>query len=1134
MSAFGTKKPGANAALQMTFPEVFASEYELAGDHEAYAKGPSLEVRDLPEGHDLQAQYHEQKRKDANHMAMAALQAARSSEQKMLSYHHNYNMPKPVLGQRRIAPATDGAAGFGGNLYVDTEMRGGGSMTGGVLRSAQGQRYGKQMLLNRIPQLNAIAAAKSEWLSSQPVSAPFLSVDDNQETQEQPVGDLIELNLAVQQLEDAINSGVGGISRFTLVDLSTVFKLLLRLASTSNREELDILDGKFRSMVEGPVQELQAQIDEGGEVDEITNEQAIQSVINYTKKMSDYTHQMLGVVNMSLKERQAFSKALVKKLGLTRPNISRAKLSEDQPVPPMIRPRLPAPGERPPEPAQEGDDDDDGDRPNRGRVVPGEDTEPEESEEGEEGGPDPYTLPSAASAETREAGPGGRKKPIGRSISGTNYNVKALKHYYKTLTGETATIHSRAGLLEAIYNERDDKGFNTAGLFNEIPVVVQHGRVTGDDPRGKPLYGSKAAEVAFHAGYPEYRENKTYPLRQLLKDVRDFVTAYEDQFMGAQQRPNLAEEAAPRPAAFSVRGEGRGYGRGYGVSPMTDEFNVPKTSAVEAQQKESLARAGVSNVYYDRDGRQTFGYRSGAYFGEELPSSGPENLETKRQFNDPKDTPMTAAHSREAPNPMFNDKSAQFSPEQLAALAAGPQSGQGRVRKPVGRKPKDFAKKLGFGMNGGMLDAADRRNLKNRRDRAAAALSAAKDEYDRSKDVGARDPGRVYYQDPGRRHDAAANAATQRLYDKMTLLSEEIASIDGRLKRGYGRAVGGIMRGQNLEKTGFPDAGKLTVENGFPARGGAHGGAEEPKLSLQGIYQMGRHFFNPIATVARDIENEKRKKQGKAPIERTWSEYFSGKGDPPTSKPKMRSLLNQIKKAHPDQAAKVDGFLDHLKGQGRMVGAGWFDSLKSFVSGFFGKKVAAAAAAPGESTHGKTGPAEQLSRIGINSKADFRKWAAKGGHPDKGGDTATFQKVSGLAGQLGWSGGKKLSVMGLLGRLAVKKVRSAIKGKGLSLRQKLAEPAVDEPKRPGYGRTLNPNVRPKAAKAVLPPGTPKHILPGRSLGGNHGLTKESLPDTREGYVALAEELRGQGHKIRVNSGSQLKSIRANFIKKLGL
>ena len=55
-----------------------------------------------------------------------------------------------------------------------------------------------------------------------------------------------------------------------------------------------------------------------------------------------------------------------------------------------------------------------------------------------------------------------------------------------------------------------------------------------------------------------------------------------------------------------------------------------------------------------------------------------------------------------------------------------------------------------------------------------------------------------------------------------------------------------------------------------------------------------------------------------------------------------------------------------------------------------------------------------------------------------------------------------------------------------------------------------------------------------STGSGHGLTRATLPTTRDGYVALASKLRGMGHNIRVNSGSQLKSIRANFIKKLGL
>jgi hypothetical protein len=49
-----------------------------------------------------------------------------------------------------------------------------------------------------------------------------------------------------------------------------------------------------------------------------------------------------------------------------------------------------------------------------------------------------------------------------------------------------------------------------------------------------------------------------------------------------------------------------------------------------------------------------------------------------------------------------------------------------------------------------------------------------------------------------------------------------------------------------------------------------------------------------------------------------------------------------------------------------------------------------------------------------------------------------------------------------------------------------------------------------------------------------GLTRATLPKTREGFMELAEKLKGQGHNIRVNSGSQLKNIRANFIRKLSL
>ena len=69
-------------------------------------------------------------------------------------------------------------------------------------------------------------------------------------------------------------------------------------------------------------------------------------------------------------------------------------------------------------------------------------------------------------------------------------------------------------------------------------------------------------------------------------------------------------------------------------------------------------------------------------------------------------------------------------------------------------------------------------------------------------------------------------------------------------------------------------------------------------------------------------------------------------------------------------------------------------------------------------------------------------------------------------------------------------------------------------------------------KAVAPLRTPFGFTGGKK--GPFGLTKQTLPTTHEGFVQLAEMLRKNGHNIRVNSGAQLKNIRANFIRRLGL
>jgi hypothetical protein len=88
-----------------------------------------------------------------------------------------------------------------------------------------------------------------------------------------------------------------------------------------------------------------------------------------------------------------------------------------------------------------------------------------------------------------------------------------------------------------------------------------------------------------------------------------------------------------------------------------------------------------------------------------------------------------------------------------------------------------------------------------------------------------------------------------------------------------------------------------------------------------------------------------------------------------------------------------------------LKGNGFWDSISSFLSGLFGrkddsnKKPTAAPADPVEEAK------RALAPMGIGSRREFNKWALKN-HPDKGGDTAQFQRVSSLADKA-FKGGRR-------------------------------------------------------------------------------------------------------------------------------
>ena len=251
MSAFGTKKPGANEAQDLTYPEVLADT--IAG-REQYGYLPrGTPMRDpLPAGRDLQSQYHEQKRLDANRMAMAKVGSTRSSTRHMLTHHNNYALPKPLLGQRVFANPSLGAGGFGGDLYsARNDLRGGGGivgagddeMTGGVLRSAVGQNYGRNKLQARIAQLDAIANAKNEWLGNAPPGVASASEEGDYATSQGIEPNIsatkIELVGQLQSIASAIDSHETGQVAFT--DTAKMLRTLIRVAPTENKEGLEDL-----------------------------------------------------------------------------------------------------------------------------------------------------------------------------------------------------------------------------------------------------------------------------------------------------------------------------------------------------------------------------------------------------------------------------------------------------------------------------------------------------------------------------------------------------------------------------------------------------------------------------------------------------------------------------------------------------------------------------------------------------------------------------------------------------------------------------------------------------------------------------------------------------------------------------
>jgi hypothetical protein len=321
MSGFGTKKLYADLYQQLGFPAVFSEVYADERMPLEYAPTQFVYTTSIPVGTDLQATYHRQKQIDADNMVRAKVQATRNMDYRYLHGPHGYfNLPRPVLTQRVFANPSNGNQADIYPARRDVMYNG---LHGGVLRSAEGQAYGRMKLRGRVNQLNAIEAAKAGLLTGDTLAEELAPVViETQVSQGVPV-ETTKNKLELVALLNEIASSVqlGSLSQLDFKSIVRFLFLLFREASTMTRQELeeifesvDTLLVDLRSAVVAAEPSMDADYEE--EVQSRLDGR-LESAYSMMAKSREYLRKMLSIVNKSPKERRDASKAFVKTLGFT-------------------------------------------------------------------------------------------------------------------------------------------------------------------------------------------------------------------------------------------------------------------------------------------------------------------------------------------------------------------------------------------------------------------------------------------------------------------------------------------------------------------------------------------------------------------------------------------------------------------------------------------------------------------------------------------------------------------------------------------------------------------------------------------------------------------------------------------------
>jgi len=349
MSAYDTKKRGADFGVQITFPSVFQALEFFHRTPQRFFQSGVGGVRDatLPEGNDHYARFHEIKQRDAHQSVLNGIQANKSAQRMMLSSHQNYfGMPKPVLSQRKFANPSLGAGGIGGDLYPARRDVVGAQfncvqapkLKGGVLFTQEGRQYAKKVLADRVKSLDRIKSL-AEGLDTEGVddTVPIASRRDMSE-----FGDSskVEFNLLRQNVIDAIESNK--VDKIVLGDISKMMALLFRYAVSADASDFEDIIVGFENIEENLLALLDSN-DEAGMSDTLP---LLKTALTVFQKAREYAEEMFKNLNRPTEERQTLSKSLVKSLGF-----ARVLRKAGAPIVPIKPTELPPELELPSEPA---------------------------------------------------------------------------------------------------------------------------------------------------------------------------------------------------------------------------------------------------------------------------------------------------------------------------------------------------------------------------------------------------------------------------------------------------------------------------------------------------------------------------------------------------------------------------------------------------------------------------------------------------------------------------------------------------------------------------------------------------------------------------------------------------------------